>query len=47
MNHTDPPTRPSRSKGILRAPWVLWVVVVLLVLAGVAAVLLWVVVRTI
>ena len=44
MNHTDPPTRPSRSKAVLRAPWVLWVVLLILVLVVVAAVLVWVVV---
>jgi len=46
MNHTDPPTRPSRSKAVLRAPWVLWVVLLILVLVVVAAVLLWAVTVT-
>lgn len=46
MNRTDPPTRLSRIKAVLRAPWVLWVVLLLLVLAVVVAVLLWVVIVT-
>ena len=46
MNHTDPPTRPSRSKAVLRAPWVLWVVLLILALVIIAALLLRVVTVT-